>query len=372
MTPDKVPVAVVIPAYNRAHLIAESLESVAAQTSQPEEVIVVDDCSTDDTAEVAERLGARVIRHDHNQGAAAARNTGIGASSQPWIALLDSDDTWLPAHLATCWAAHDGYVLVAASALYSRDGRRRVLGPPSWSPVTLNSPEDLVYPENIVPASSSMFRRDVAVSVGGYDTRWSHAEDFDLWLRLLRRGPGRVLPDITAVYGDHPDQKSRVRERAASAQRGIAEAASRDLGVRPELVQRRLGVRRWDDLREAMRSGDRQTALRNAGAIVREPQRVLGVAGILAWRFRTRRRIASVDEQARPRVAVLPGGHIPTGSDSAIVDLRRASRGRIAATLVREPPRSAVGGGTFDHIFCRIAGVPHQREGEHGEGKTPR
>src|SRR5205814_6119521 len=98
------PVSVVVPAHDRADVIERALRSVAEQRDcEPAEVIVVDDRSTDRTAELAEAHGARVLRHDRNRGQAAARNTGVRATVQPWIALLDTDDEWLPDHLAVLW-----------------------------------------------------------------------------------------------------------------------------------------------------------------------------------------------------------------------------------------------------------------------------
>src|SRR3712207_89972 len=85
------PVSVIVPAYNRAEMLRRSLASIGSQ--RPElaaEVIVVDDGSSDDTAATAERLGARVIRHERNRGLATARNTGLEAATYPWVALLDS------------------------------------------------------------------------------------------------------------------------------------------------------------------------------------------------------------------------------------------------------------------------------------------
>jgi glycosyltransferase involved in cell wall biosynthesis len=91
-------ISVVIPAYNAARFLPLCLPSVFAQTYKPEEVIVVDDGSTDNTAEVAAELGARVIRRE-NGGISAARNTGIQNASCEWIALLDADDSWAPEKL---------------------------------------------------------------------------------------------------------------------------------------------------------------------------------------------------------------------------------------------------------------------------------
>ncbi|MDV7490487.1 glycosyltransferase family 2 protein [Acinetobacter baumannii] len=92
-------ISVVIPTYNRAHLIKESLQSVLAQTVQPLEIIVVDDFSTDNTEEVVKSLNSPLIKYFKNQrkkGANGARNTGIILSRGEFIAFHDSDDTWLP------------------------------------------------------------------------------------------------------------------------------------------------------------------------------------------------------------------------------------------------------------------------------------
>ena len=97
----RLPVAVVIPAHNRANMVARAVRSALTQRpNPPTEVIVVDDCSNDETGEAARLAGARVIRHHVNRGEAEARNTAIRAATQPWVALLDSDDEWLPHHLA--------------------------------------------------------------------------------------------------------------------------------------------------------------------------------------------------------------------------------------------------------------------------------
>ena len=91
-------ISVVIPAYNVARFLPRCLKSVFAQTLKPEEVIVVDDGSTDNTAALAEGLGAKVISRQ-NGGPGAARNTGINNASSEWIALLDADDMWAPEKL---------------------------------------------------------------------------------------------------------------------------------------------------------------------------------------------------------------------------------------------------------------------------------
>jgi glycosyltransferase involved in cell wall biosynthesis len=119
------PVTVVIPAYNAAKTIERALASVFAQLASPAEIIVVDDGSLDDTAELARAAGARVICQP-NAGTGAARNTGIRAATGTWIALLDADDEWMPDKLAVQWEAaklRPGVGLIASDYVYvHRDG----------------------------------------------------------------------------------------------------------------------------------------------------------------------------------------------------------------------------------------------------------
>ena len=95
-------VSVVIPVFNRPAAVRRAIESVLAQTCQDFEIIVVDDGSTDATAASVAAFADRritLIRHERNRGGSAARNTGIRASSAPYVAFLDSDDEWLPTKL---------------------------------------------------------------------------------------------------------------------------------------------------------------------------------------------------------------------------------------------------------------------------------
>ena len=92
-------IATVIPAYNRAATIGRAVESALSQVRQPDEIIVVDDGSSDETAAVAAGYGVAVIRKQHG-GVGSARNAGVAAATSPFIAFLDSDDFWYPNHLA--------------------------------------------------------------------------------------------------------------------------------------------------------------------------------------------------------------------------------------------------------------------------------
>jgi GT2 family glycosyltransferase len=305
------PVSVIIPAYNRAEMLRRALASVCAQRpSPPAEVIVVDDGSEDDTAEVALRLGARVVTHERNLGLSAGRNSGLRAARHAWVALLDSDDEWLPHHLETTWAMRGDHVLVAGSALRCGADPRayRFAGPVTRKPVVLRSADELVYPGNIIPVSSSLFRRDLALEVGGFRPYNGVVEDFDMWLRLLDRGTAICSPRVTVIYHVHAGQMSLADLQAM--QLGHAAAAEahrrRTRGSRVPL-ERAAAVAAWDNLRTALDAGDRRRAWQMGAFIAARPQRILGVIRLWPTRFRIRRRSAALRRAGLGPVTSSPG-----------------------------------------------------------------
>lgn len=117
-------VAAVIPTYNSAHLIRRALDSVVAQTRPVDEIIVVDDGSTDNTEEVVKAYaGVRYIRQE-NSGAAIARNNGIFAAQSEWIAFLDADDEWLPDKILRLTEAAGDYGVAYSNYWIEESGRR--------------------------------------------------------------------------------------------------------------------------------------------------------------------------------------------------------------------------------------------------------
>ena len=293
---EPLPVAVVVPAHNRPAMVRRALESVGRQTARPAEVIVVDDCSTDDTGAVAAELGARVIRHAVNRGEGGARNTGLREATQPWVALLDSDDEWLPHHLETIWPLRAGRVLAAGTcAGLGADGTpQKPYGVPGPRPRVLRSPAGVAFPENCVPPSAAVLHRETALAAGGFDTALKRCADLDLWLRMLERGRGVVSPAITAVYHLHDGQVSADGMAMQAAHAEVLDAYAERRWCTAGLRARFAGLRDWDRARARQAAGDRAGALRALRPALRDPRRAAGIPPALALRRRARTRTAAL------------------------------------------------------------------------------
>lgn len=296
--PSRLPVSVIIPAYNRAEMLRRALSSVWSQRPHPpDEVIVVDDGSDDATAAVGVEMGAKVLRHGANRGLSAARNTGLSHARHAWVALLDSDDEWLPHHLAGLWKLRGDHVLVTGSAIHCSDdpAADRFAGPVTRVPLVLRSGDRLVYPSNIIPVSASMFRCALALEVGGFRAHRGVVEDLDMWLRLLERGTAVCSPLVSVIYHVHAGQMSGQDLRTMQlAHADAAQAHLERAGGSRIPLERAQAVAAWDNLGDAWGAGERGKAARWGLFIVARPQRVVGLLGILAKRYRVRRRSAAL------------------------------------------------------------------------------
>ena len=187
-------VAVIIPVYH-ARFLSAALESVFLQSRQPDEVIVVNDGSPDQESlhQAVAPYGPRIrMIEQPNQGAGAARNAGVQAASADLVALLDADDRWLPHFLREQLSAFDDYPhmdLSYTDGLYIGDtplaGRTFMSACPSQRTVTFAR---LLAQECTVLLSSVVARRDALLRAGLFDPTLRRGQDFDLWLRMARRG----------------------------------------------------------------------------------------------------------------------------------------------------------------------------------------
>jgi glycosyltransferase involved in cell wall biosynthesis len=220
-------ISVVIPAFNAARFITETILSARAQTLAPMEIVVVDDGSSDDTAAVAESQGCRVIRQP-NGGVCAARNAGILAARGEWIALLDHDDVWEPRKLkrqADALAAHPGVACVATDFVRQRPGdvdQVSCLDEPSYAFHRMTTEqvegtivlcpragEEILDPGWFLFPSSVLVRRDTIIAAGLFRPEQRLCEDVDCFLRVLHRTPLLIVREPLWRWREHASNASR-------------------------------------------------------------------------------------------------------------------------------------------------------------------
>ncbi len=196
MTPGGAPlITVVIPVHNGELYLAEAVDSALAQTYRPVEVVVVDDGSTDGTAEVAAGLGAAVrYVHQPNRGPGGAMNRGVALARGEYVAFLSADDVWAPEKLAGQMAA-----LVAEPSLDLVFGHvQHFLSPELDDEVarTLHCPPD---PMPACSAGTLLTRLETFRRVGNFDEQWRVGEFFDWYARARDLGLRmHVLPAVVS------------------------------------------------------------------------------------------------------------------------------------------------------------------------------
>jgi glycosyltransferase involved in cell wall biosynthesis len=209
---DGATVSVVIPTWNRGALLPLALDSVLAQTRPPDEILVVDDGSTDDTASRV-RSGYPDVRliEQGNLGVSAARNAGIRAASGSWIAFLDSDDRWLPEKLELqldALKANPDHLLCHSDEIWIRRGRR--VNPMKKHQKHGGLIFERALPLCVISPSSAIVHRSLFDTLGLFDEGLPACEDYDLWLRVTARYPVLYLArPLIIKYGGHDDQLSR-------------------------------------------------------------------------------------------------------------------------------------------------------------------
>ncbi|MGB0671321.1 MAG: glycosyltransferase family 2 protein [Rhodospirillales bacterium] len=191
------PVAVVIPTHNRSAKLIRALESVAAQTVRPCEVVVVDDGSDEDIACALanfQGLDVTYLRNERALGACAARNRGWRATHSPFIAFLDSDDVWRADKLAQqlpVLEQDEGAVLV--TALFSDLGDDKPIIPTSADCLT----GDRLLTRNWVgTCSAPLVRRSALEAIDGFDETLPSCQDWDLWVRMADRGAALLVDQV--------------------------------------------------------------------------------------------------------------------------------------------------------------------------------
>lgn len=240
-------VSVIIPTFNRAALISETIDSILSQTRPPSEVIVVDDGSTDDTGSVIARYGSAVRYHRiDNVGPSAARNAGVALAKSPWIAFCDSDDLWRPTKLEGQVRLHELAPEVeysftdfsfVASGEWSSSSRfaqapigfwepeRRILADKIWVYDCSLYGRILRFHPVSIPAV--MMSRRLFERLGGYDHQFSRglSEDMEFTLRCVGLPPIGVLAEPLVGVRKHAGNRSGDNVGSWLAQIGILEHA---------------------------------------------------------------------------------------------------------------------------------------------------
>ncbi len=205
-------VSVIIPTYNRAACVKKAIDSVLSQTYQDFEVIVVDDGSTDSTRKMLEAYRDRLrYLFQPNQGVSSARNAGIRASKGKYIALLDSDDQWLPQKLEQQMEVMEhlpDLPLCHTEEIWIRRGVR--VNPKKKHKKHSGYIFPYCLPLCVISPSSVVMQKTFFHKSGGFDETLPACEDYDLWLRITKDYPVHLLDTPLLVkYGGHEDQLSR-------------------------------------------------------------------------------------------------------------------------------------------------------------------
>jgi glycosyltransferase involved in cell wall biosynthesis len=259
-------VSAVITTFNYAAFIREALESVLSQTRLADEVVVIDDGSTDDTASIVREYGSRGVRYfrQENAGAGAARNRGIRETTGDLIAFLDADDIWLPDKLAAQVAfleERPDAVAVSGSHIWwhVRDDVRWVIAAGQFTPERMR--RELTVRNVVGNPSMMLFRRSALEQAGLFDPTLRWGQDWELCIRLARLGTIGMLPQPLIVYRWHEQSLSNdQRWRRLETIHAISRAAIADLQPawqRPIFQARAFSSIEFDRARIALSEGRR-------------------------------------------------------------------------------------------------------------------
>ncbi len=323
-------VAVVIPAYDSGKTIVEALSSVFGQTLWPSEIVVVDDCSRDDTCEVVEawreaNLGIHgrhrrgegfslsLVGLSENGGPARARNAGIREAKGAWVAFLDADDAWLPDKLATQMRVveeHPDAVMVCGLTVrLTTDGtaqpggqladaseaakRQRTEGEKDTRSDAGVEVREISLEEfvdvNPVSTSTVLVKKSVLEQVGGFDEQFRGPEDLDLWMRIAEAGKllqvKRPVSRYREVGGSLSNEVSSFLPQVISVyEKAFAEGGA--LCEHAEWQKRAIGSRYVSACWRELACGRRLSALKFlAKSVVLWPWRLHGKKRKPFWRW---------------------------------------------------------------------------------------
>jgi len=237
-------VSIVLPTYNRAQILPRAIKSILGQTYQNFELIVVDDCSTDNTVEVMGQFkDPRIIyvQLSRKAGAARSRNEGIQRSQGEFIAFEDSDDEWVPDKLEKQMDVFKNAPKttgVVYSAVWRIWGKRKEYFPPlakiEKRGVNLH---DLLLAGNFITIQA-VVRQECFKKVGLFDEKLPRFQDWDLWLRISRHYNFEFIDEPLAIINELPDAISRDKNKFIVALEYLIQKYAGELEKRKKLLAR--------------------------------------------------------------------------------------------------------------------------------------
>ncbi|MES2489432.1 MAG: glycosyltransferase [Pseudomonadota bacterium] len=217
-------VSVIIPTFNRAYILERAIASVLGQSYTDLELIVVDDGSSDGTAELIQNFSdsrLRYLQQPRNLGVSAARNRGIAEARGEWLAFLDSDDLWLPQKLEKQFAALKGVDCVASYCCLLRiDDKIETRIPAKVDGINSGvRPWPSLLMDGLWFSQTWLVPKRVVLAAGPFDERMSIWEDWDLFLRIAMQGPVHHLPEVLvhsivspdSLVGAHQNRQGSLR-----------------------------------------------------------------------------------------------------------------------------------------------------------------
>lgn len=239
-------ISVIIPTYNRAQWLQQSISSALEQTYGNIEIIVIDDGSTDNTKELLANLkshGIRYIGHSTNRGAAASRNTGIRAARGEFIAFLDDDDEWLPSKLKkqldkfSTSSATVGVVYTGSSLVSVRSGKtiHSFSCPHSQDHREVDFLRTVTFSTSVPLIRKSCFRK-----AGLFDEALPGSQDMDMWIRLAVHYEFAFIPEVLVRRYIHGGQISSTLKTKIEAKEKIYRKYFKVLSMHPDVMAHHL------------------------------------------------------------------------------------------------------------------------------------
>ena len=199
-------VSIIIPTYNREHLLGRAIQSILNQTYQDFELIIVDDGSTDNTEKLVRKFNSeriKYIRHGENKGPSTARNTGIKSAKGDYIAFQDSDDEWMPEKLEKQIGAFEvappevGIVYTGWYAVINN--KKRYLPPAGVNPKDGDLFSTLLR-RSLLGTPAALIKRECFERAGMFDERFPPAEDWELFLRMSKFYQFKYINEPLVMY----------------------------------------------------------------------------------------------------------------------------------------------------------------------------